>query len=208
MSELLTLTGVSCRRGRAMLFSGISMSLAAGQLLRVEGDNGSGKTSLLRIMCGLLSPTAGEVRWRGEKVAALRDSFSAELIYLGHAAALKDDLSAAENLALSTRLAGDAPLASEIDAALSAAGLSGKRDAMVRTLSQGQRKRAALARLALSEDKPLWILDEPFSALDKLAVDWLVSLIERHLAGGGLAVLTSHQGVAFGSAVSPLSIAL
>jgi heme exporter protein A len=208
VSGLLSLVDVSCRRGRSLLFAGVSASLQEGQLLRVEGDNGSGKTSLLRIICGLLAPASGEVRWRDHAVARLHDSFSAELVYLGHAAALKDDLSAFENLELATRLAGDAPGRAELEAALAEAGLSTKLGAMARALSQGQRKRAALARLALSENKPLWVLDEPFTALDRQAIDWLLSLIEAHLLRGGLVVLTSHQGVPLNAGLSSVSILL
>ena len=105
-SFLLAASDLDCVRGRRTLFAGLSLSLAPGELVRIAGDNGSGKTSLLRILCGLLSPTAGEVRWKGEPIAALREEFAKELVYLGHAPALKDDLSAAENLSFARRIAG------------------------------------------------------------------------------------------------------
>jgi heme exporter protein A len=208
VSELLALSKVSCRRGRITLFSDIDVSLAAGQLLRVEGANGAGKTSLLRIICGLLSPIQGEVRWRGEKVTRLRDSFYSELLYLGHAAALKDDLTVLENLEIATTLAGERASATAMHEALAKAGLLSRAGALARTLSQGQKRRAALARLALSRHHLLWVLDEPFNALDRAAVSWLAGVIEAHLGAGGMVVLTSHQGVAFSEQISASTVML
>ncbi len=208
MSARLELVELSCRRGRRELFSGINAVLAAGQLLRVEGANGAGKTSLLRMLCGLLPANAGEVRWDGQNVARLKDEFNAELLYLGHAPALKDDLTAGENLAWSMSLAGHASTAQARSEALQRAGLKGRSGLPIRLLSQGQKRRAALARLELSADKPLWILDEPFNALDNAAILWLTSLIERHLACGGMIVMTTHQRQQIGAESAEVQLSL
>lgn len=182
-----------------MLFRGLSFALQAGESLRVAGANGSGKTSLLRILCGLLPPAGGEVRWRGAAIRALREDYSRELVYLGHAPAVKDDLSAAENLEISCALAGMPARAEAVAEALARFGLAGKSQPS-RRLSQGQRRRAALARLALSASRPLWLLDEPFSALDVAGVALLRGLIEAHLARGGAVVFTTHQDAGIGAA--------
>jgi heme exporter protein A len=181
-----------CERGGRALFRDLSFSLDAGEALRIAGANGSGKTSLLRIVCGLLMPSQGQVLWKGTDVRALKEEFSAQLVYLGHAPAVKDDLTAAENLAISCRLAGNAQSDSAIRAALQRFGLTGK-DTLTKRLSQGQRRRAALARLVLSESRPLWLLDEPFAALDADGVSLLGTLIREHAARGGAAVFTTHQ---------------
>jgi len=172
---MLEASELEATRGDAVLFSGLGFSLAPGSLLHVTGANGSGKTSLLRALCGLLLPSAGEVRWRGESVRRLREEYWKCLAYVGHADALKDDLTAEENLAV-----GGAARRTLRDR---------------RALSQGQRRRAALARLAVSDAAPLWILDEPFAALDTAAVELVRSLAGQHLLAGGMVVITSHQDV-------------
>jgi heme exporter protein A len=208
VSATLELVDLSCKRGRRELFFGLQASVSAGQLLRVEGANGAGKTSLLRMLCGLLPPSAGQVRWRGQNVARLKDEFNAELLYLGHAPALKDDLTAAENLACSMSLAGSASSKAALGEALERAGLKGRSGLATRLLSQGQKRRAALARLELSADKSLWILDEPFNALDNAAILWLTALIERHLASKGTVVMTTHQRHAIGAEGGELLLSL
>jgi len=184
---------LAATRGDTALFSGLAFSLAPGALLRVTGANGSGKTSLLRALCGLLMPSAGEVRWNGENVRALREEYWKHLAYVGHADALKDDLTVEENLAIACALAGLQVSASRAGSAIEGFGLSGRERLPARVLSQGQRRRAALARLAVSEALPLWILDEPFAALDAAAVERVQSLVGEHLARGGMVVLTTHQ---------------
>lgn len=196
---MLEAAELECERGGWMLFRGLSFALRAGESLRVAGANGSGKTSLLRILCGLLLPSAGEVRWRGTAIRGLREDYSSQLVYLGHAPAVKDDLSAAENLAISCALAGMPAEAQAIEEALARFGLAGKSQPS-RRLSQGQRRRAALARLALSASRPLWLLDEPFSALDVAGVELLRGLIEAHLARGGAVVFTTHQDAGIATA--------
>jgi len=184
---------LECVRGERTLFSGIRFSLAPGALLRVTGANGQGKTTLLRALCGLLLPAAGEVRWKGEDIRTLREEYWSDLLYVGHANALKDDLTAEENLAFACGIAGRPVPRQGIQAALSRFGLSGREQLPVRALSQGQRRRAALARLAVAEAQPLWILDEPFAALDAAGVELVLSLAGEHLARGGMVVLTTHQ---------------
>jgi heme exporter protein A len=207
MNELVEMRRLACVRGRRRLFDGLDAQLASGQLLRVAGANGAGKTSLLRMLCGLLAPTHGEVLWQGEPIAAQREAFNRQLIYIGHGAALKDELSALENVHAACRLAGWRADDAAARAALHAAGLRGREHMPVRTLSQGQRRRAALARLALG-GAALWVLDEPFNALDALATTWLLGLIGEHLANGGMAVLTSHQPVALRADVAEQVLSL
>ncbi len=192
----LTLNELSCTRGGRQLFTGVTQHVLAGQLLRVRGANGAGKTSLLRMLCGLLQPTQGQVLWCGEPVASQREVFGHSLVYLGHAAALKDELSPLENLLDACALGGHTPDIPAALAALKGAGLRGFERTPARRLSQGQKRRSALARLALSQTAPLWILDEPFNALDAAANDWLTGLIEAHLQNAGTVVLTSHQDLA------------
>ena len=191
------LDSVACTRGARRLFSGITRSVAPGDLLRVQGANGAGKTSLLRMLCGLLAPTEGSVLWCGEKLSGQRDTFGNALVYLGHAAALKDELSPLENLLDACALSGHPTDTAAALAALKAAGLRGHERTAARRLSEGQRRRSALARLALCQAAPLWVLDEPFNALDTIATAWLSGLIEAHVQRGGMVALTSHQDVAF-----------
>ena len=184
-----------CERGERLLFSGLSFSAEHGTLLRVAGPNGTGKTSLLRIMCGLLEPTAGEVRWKGGNIRRLREDYWKDLVYIGHLNGVKDDLTVRENLRVAVGLGGRRATESDLARALDAVGLAGFEDSMARFLSQGQRRRVALVRLYVSATVPLWILDEPFTALDTRGVAALSDLIARHVGGGGTVVLTTHQEV-------------
>ena len=188
---MLKATELTCERGGRTLFQGLSFELGGGELLRIAGENGKGKTSLLRILCGLLDPVAGEVRWRDEPIRSLREDYSRELVYLGHAPAVKDELTPAENLEITCRLAGKEVSSQRVRAALEQFGLTG--NPTTKRLSQGQRRRAALARLLLSESIPLWLLDEPFSALDAAAARFTEGLIAEHVARGGAAIYTTHQ---------------
>ena len=186
---------LECTRGERRLFSDLSFKLDRGQLLRVAGANGSGKTSLLRIMCGLVAPSAGELRWHGQSIRAEREEYSRNLVFIGHLNALKDDLTALENLQVAAALAGLPAGAARMLAGLDRFGIAHCAELPAKVLSQGQRRRVALARLALSDAVPLWILDEPFSALDVGAVVELEGLLASHLASGGMVVLTTHQEV-------------
>ncbi len=205
----LELHKIGCVRGGRALFSGLSLGVPAGRLLRVSGANGAGKTSLLRMVCGLLLPERGDVLWRGTRIATLREDFHRELVYIGHGAALKEELDAFENLLAAARLGGSNPSEEDVQAALFATGLRGCDRVPVRGLSQGQRRRVALARLVLGSQASLWVLDEPFNALDAAASAWLLHLIATHVGRGGIVVLTSHQaGLAVPGAVPQLELAL
>ena len=191
---------LECARGDRTLFRGLSFSVAPTQMLHLAGANGSGKTSLLRILCGLLSPVHGEVRWNGQPIASLREEYAARLLYIGHANALKDELTALENLEIGGTLAGRECTPKAALDALDELGVGRCAHLPVRALSQGQRRRVSLARLALrsmgagkENAASLWILDEPFAALDTAAVAHLEHLILRHVTAGGMPVLTTHQ---------------
>lgn len=183
---------LACQRGDRTLFSHLNLRLDAGELMLVQGTNGSGKTSLLRMVCGLMLPAYGEIRWRGVSTSEDREAFHAEMAYFGHAPAIKEDLSALENLEFSCRLA-DEPVSREAaTAALTRLGVGHCRDLPAKVLSQGQRRRVALARIPLSRAK-LWILDEPLTALDVAAAQLVQNLLFEHLSEGGMAMLTTHQ---------------
>jgi heme exporter protein A len=188
---LLEVENLACSRGDRPLFRDLSFTLNRGELLHLQGANGSGKTTLLRTLCGLTRPAAGNIRWRGKPVQEERAAFLGELCYIGHANALHGELTGAENLAFESRLAGG-----DTDAAraLADAGLGRVARLPTKLLSQGQKRRTALARLQVV-NKPLWVLDEPLSALDARATSRLLELFTRHLQRDGLIILTSHQEV-------------
>lgn len=192
---MLSADQLQCIRGERSLFQDLSFTLAKGALLQVEGPNGSGKTSLLRMVCGLLPPSKGVIRWNGESLREIGDEYFRHMLYLGHASAIKEELSGAENLRLATALADEPTDELAVLDALREMGLRGRETLPAKYLSQGQRRRVALARLLVSK-RPLWILDEPFVALDTAAVAQLAAIIGRHVDAGGLVLLTSHQEVA------------
>lgn len=195
---MLEVSDLECRRGDRTLFTGLSFDLGPGTLLHVRGRNGSGKTTLLRALCGLLTPEAGEIRWRGESTRRLGEDFHRDLLYFGHLNGIKHDLTGIENLRIAVLLDGDPLDEAALLDALEQMGLAGIEDLPTKVLSQGQKKRVALSRLLLS-GAPLWILDEPFTALDADAVDLLQMLIARHVADDGMVILTTHQEVALTS---------
>ena len=195
-APLLRATDLECVRGGRRLFSGLSFEVPRGGLLQVRGGNGSGKTSLLRIVCGLLHPDAGSILWNGRPAPDLGDEFRGEILYVGHLNSVKDELDPAENLGFAARIAGLSAGSDAIDEALEAFGLGGVRQPC-RLLSQGQKRRASLARLKLGGGRTLWVLDEPFSALDVAGVDMTRALIEKHHAGGGAVIFTTHQEAGF-----------
>ena len=193
----LDVDGLACVRGDRPLFANVSFSLSAGEWMHLQGDNGAGKTSLLRILSGLSPAAAGEVRWAGVPIRQSAEAYRAEMLYLGHTLSLKDDLSALENLQFEAAVSGE-PL-DEVRAlqGLAALGLRGREHLPLRVLSQGQKRRAALARL-LTARATLWLLDEPFVALDPGAVTQLVDLLGQHVTQGGMVLYTSHQTVPMG----------
>ena len=191
---MFSVSNLSCSRGDKRLFSGVSFALQPGEWLHLEGDNGVGKTSLLRLACGLSALEQGEIQWQGQPVSSNIDEFRANLAYLGHQLALKEDLTPLENLRADTSIAGRALSLADAKAALAQLGLKGREHLPVRVLSQGQKRRTALARLLVSS-APLWILDEPFVALDAAAQKVLSEVINGHLKGQGMVLFTSHQMV-------------
>jgi heme exporter protein A len=194
---MLEADDLACLKGDRMLFRGLALDLSAGELLRVAGPNGVGKTSLLRLLTGLALPEAGTVRWRGRPIRSAREEFHRELLHLGHAPALNDLLSPLENLRFACAAAGDEVDAETCMQALVRIGLADQLDLPARVLSQGQRRRVGLARLFLSSRRPLGVLDEPFTALDVGAVAELATTLSDHCAAGGMVVLTTHQDAPF-----------
>jgi len=191
---MLEAIGLECIRGDCRLFAGVRFRLDEGELLSVQGQNGSGKTSLLRMLCGLSPAANGEIHWRGTPIARLGEDYRRELCYLGHHNAIKDELTPLENLLASAALADETLSEDDALAALEQLGLGTRADLACRYLSQGQKRRVALARL-IHEKRALWILDEPYVALDAAAIALVAGLVGAHLQRGGLAVLTTHQAV-------------
>ncbi|MGA1561381.1 MAG: cytochrome c biogenesis heme-transporting ATPase CcmA [Gammaproteobacteria bacterium] len=182
---------LACLRGERLLFKQLTLDLQPGQILQIEGPNGAGKTSLLRILAGLMQPWEGEVFYAGQSIQRERSRFLSDLAWLGHHSGIKADLSPRENLRFTQTLLGTRD-DHAIDHALSIVGLSAHAEQPCRQLSAGQNRRAALARLILSP-APLWILDEPFTALDRIAITELEARFVAHAAQGGMIVLTTHQ---------------
>ena len=189
---LLEVSKLGCVRGDRRLFSGLDLALPAGTFLQVTGPNGSGKTSLLRILCRLLAPAEGEIKWRGEDIRSLGEEYFTSVTYLGHRHGVKDEFSGIENLRISNALNGIEISNERARSVLERMGLAGRDSLPARLLSEGQRRRVALARLLTCGTK-LWLLDEVMTSLDKGAIALIRSLIEEHLAGGGIAIVATHQ---------------
>ena len=189
---MLDVSGLECVRGDRRLFKDICFSLRPGGLLQVHGPNGSGKTSLLRMLCGLVAPVHGDIQWQGASIRSLGEEYFSVVTYLGHLPAVKDDLSALENLSISAELSGIHLTEDNAIAALRRMGLGGREMLPAKVLSQGQRRRVALARLLVA-GTTLWILDEPLTALDVAAVGLMQTIMEEHLQSGGMVILTTHQ---------------
>lgn len=192
-TPLLEAQALSFHRQDEAVFAPLDFQLDAGELALVEGDNGSGKTTLLRMLAGLLHVGAGELFWRGEPMQ--RDNCSGDILFLGHQLGLKADLNPRENLLIAAGLNGYRE-GSSIGAVLSEIGLDGFEDEPVRRLSAGQKKRVALARLLLLPAS-LWLLDEPYANLDRIGIALVNDLLEKHIAAGGAALVTSHGAVSF-----------
>lgn len=182
-------------RGERLLFEKLSFKLNNGSVLYLQGANGSGKTTLLRTICGLSKPYEGNIHWCGENINVLAEEYSKHVLYIGHLPGIKEDLTALENLQFSLSLSGAHTSADKAIEALKLLGLAKGLNLPTRMLSQGQKRRVALARLWL-QDLPLWILDEPFTALDANATELLKQKIEMFANDGGMVVMTTHQDVA------------
>ncbi|MDH5189909.1 MAG: cytochrome c biogenesis heme-transporting ATPase CcmA [Gammaproteobacteria bacterium] len=187
----LEIINLACTRQDRRLFSGLNFTMTNSDILQIEGPNGSGKTSLLRMLCGLLLPEEGEIHWQGKDISRDRAPFLEDLIYIGHRPGIKDELTPRENLNHICNLHGSKP-DTDIDQALKNVGLYGFEDVPVRTLSAGQKRRVALSRLLFSTAR-FWILDEPFTALDKAGQSYIEKLLEQHSQNGGLIMITTHQ---------------
>lgn len=192
LARPLTGQTLACRRGDRVLFQGLDFAIAPGSIVWLRGDNGRGKTSLLRLLAGMSAPEAGALQWGDAVLKRGDEDFQRQLLYLAHANALKDDLSVIEALGFLARLHGQAADGASLENALQVMAMASRRDAPVRTLSQGQRRRVALARLALAPRKSLWLLDEPFDALDATGCAVVDGLLSAHALQGGIVVLTSH----------------
>ena len=204
-SNGLQVLNASCERGGRPLFAPVSFSLSAGLALHLQGDNGAGKTSLLRALCGLSPLSQGQLSWCGQPLPQARAMFLQQVFYLGHALGLKDELSALENLQAAAAIAGQ-PLDTSVAAnALKAQGLASRMHLPLRVLSQGQKRRVALARLQVSTAR-LWLLDEPMVALDSAAQLALTTLLQTHIQQGGMLLFTSHQPLALGDSVKTLRL--
>jgi heme exporter protein A len=190
-APLLEARDLECVRDERILFTGLSFSVTPGEVVQIEGDNGSGKTSLLRILSGLALAESGEVLWQGAPLHRVRSDYFANLAWLGHAHGVKLELNPLENLRVARALKrprGDV----DLEEALAAVGLAGFEDVPARMLSAGQCRRVALARLLVTRAQ-VWILDEPFTAIDRRGVRDIEDLVTRHTAAGGVALLTTHQ---------------
>jgi heme exporter protein A len=200
---LLEVTDLACRRGGRRVFDHLSFALGAGELLALTGRNGSGKTTLLRALALFVRPDAGIIRWQGADSRAEPETWRGRLAWLGHLEGLKGDLSVRENLLVAERLRGALPAEDRLDGALAAFDLLALAARPVRTLSAGQRRRAALARVMLSQ-APLWLLDEPLNALDAPAQAAFRAVLQKHLATGGLAIAATHADLGIGASALEL----
>ena len=189
MLEVINLT---CVRGTRRLFKDLTFSAESGELVEVRGPNGSGKTSLLRILCGLAMPAAGEVRWNGTSIRSLGEEYSGSVAYLAHQNAVKDELTAIENLRISSAVCGNVLNKKEAQETLKRVGLREQQNLPARVLSAGQRRRLAMTRLLTSTAR-LWILDEVLTSLDDTAMNLSREFISDHLRKDGIAIVATHQ---------------
>jgi heme exporter protein A len=194
--NVLSVSNLGCIRGERVLFKNLTFDLNSGKLLYVQGENGSGKTTLLRTLSGLSTPAVGEISWNKQSTKTLAEDYYGQVLYIGHLAGIKEDLSAVENIQFSISLSGYTVDRDQAISALEALGIARCADLPTRVLSQGQKRRIALAQLWLQNNPlqmPLWILDEPFTALDSKMVTKLTQQIESYVNNGGMVVFTSHQ---------------
>jgi heme exporter protein A len=189
---MLEAVNLGCVRGDRRLFRGLNFAIKPGEFVELRGPNGGGKTSLLRILCGLASPAEGEVRWQGEDIRKLGEEYHSSIVYVAHQNGVKDELSPTENLMIAAGVAGNALERAQAREVLDSVGLRKQRDLATRLLSAGQRRRLALARL-LASRATLWILDEVLASLDDAGMNLARELIGSHLKDSGMAIVATHQ---------------
>jgi len=202
LNNHLHVNNLGCIRGERVLFKKLSFDLNSGKLLYVQGENGSGKTTLLRTLSGLSVPAVGDIHWNSHAIKSLAEDYYGQVLYIGHLAGIKEDLTAVENIQFSISLSGYIVTRAQATQALEALGVGRCADLPTRVLSQGQKRRIALAQLWLQDNPertPLWILDEPFTALDVKMIDDLTQQIAQYVKNGGMVIFTSHQAPDFDS---------
>jgi heme exporter protein A len=190
----LAARALSCEKQDRWLFEGLSFQVQPGEVLHVTGTNGSGKTTLLRILCGLCDVDRGDVTWGGRAITEQRDNYYPQLCYVGHQDAVKRDLTVRENLHMAASLAGSVGVSHQIDQAMQQMRLTPFADRFCRTLSAGQKRRVALSRCLISHAS-IWVLDEPFTSLDRDGIETVLAMLQQHLTKKGLAIITSHQPI-------------
>jgi len=201
---MLTTQNISCEKNEQILFSRLSLQLAESEVMQIKGENGCGKTSLLRILCGLAEPEKGKVLWGEKSISLQRERYFNEMLYIGHLLGLKSGLTARENLEMAASNHKSFNNLT-IDDALAKVNLSKRKNVFTQNLSAGQKRRVCLAKLLLVKAK-LWILDEPFTALDTLGVNLIKRFIEDHAAAGGMVIFTSHQRIDLSCSVKELDL--
>lgn len=192
MRVMFEVINLGCVRGERRLFRGLNFSCRPGELIEIRGANGSGKTSLLRILCGLAQPAEGEVHWQGNNIRSLGEEYFGSVAYVAHQNGVKDELTAIENLRIASGVSSSRLGEQEAREILARIGLHEESYLPSRLLSAGQRRRVALARLLVTQAE-LWILDEVLTSLDTAAMDFSARFIGEHLAGGGIAIIATHQ---------------
>jgi heme exporter protein A len=202
LNQALIAKELTCVRGDTELFRNLSFEISPGSILQITGGNGSGKSSLLRILCGLLSPQDGQVLWGQNPIHDDRDYFHSQLLYLGHQPALKGDLTAIENLISQAALSGIALSTQEAKKIILDLNLQGVSGRPIRTLSQGQKQRVGLAKLLIQPKKMIWILDEPLNALDQATSEAIETMLLRHASENGIIVFSSHLPLALATQYS------
>ena len=203
MTAKLSAKNLTLIRGESCLFQGLEFTLNRGELLLLEGQNGSGKTSLMRAIAGMLTLETGEIFWNDVPVSVQRQEFHGDLVWLAHRTGLKGDLTLVENL----RFEGSLRRQADVDPAsiFERLGISRLKRLPLRALSAGQQRRVALARMLMA-DVPLWLMDEPFTNLDREGRQLVVDLTEEHLAGGGMCVMAAHQDVEIDATVRRVNL--
>jgi heme exporter protein A len=199
-NNVLTAENIECVRGERTLFSNLTFNINSGKILYIQGANGSGKTTLLRTLSGLSQAHNGQINWNSQNIEELAEDYTGQVLYIGHLLGIKEDLTAVENLQFSASLAGFNVSREQAIYGLTQLDIARCADLPTRVLSQGQKRRVALTRLWLQKN-PIWILDEPFAALDVATIGKLTSQIETFAHAGGIVVFTSHQEPAFDSKV-------